>query len=185
MKCSDCVELIARKLDGLLTVQETQELEAHLSGCARCRAELALQKKLVGALKRQMPGSLPGDFTRQVTARAAALAAKEGRRRFRVSDLLPALPIAAAALLLVIFRGQVAGFLTPAMESVADVIGGPLSELGNRAAEALAGSPAVTDTYLPGSELLPRIFANLYVGVAIACTALVWAFSKAYGFVNK
>jgi hypothetical protein len=44
--------------------------------------------------------------------------------------------------------------------------------------------PAVPDGDLPGAGVLARIFANIYVGAAMACAAAVWAFSKAFEFVR-
>lgn len=185
MKCSDCVVLIARKLDRALTRSQTEQLDAHLSQCGRCRAELAFQKKLLHTLKQEIPGSLPGDFTRRVTGRAARLAGEERRRRFRLADLLRAVPVAAGALLLVVFWRDLAGIIAPAMEGLADLTGAPLAAFGNRVAEALAASSAVSDMSLPGSGVMSRVFANAYVGVTIACAAVVWAFSKAYTFVRE
>lgn len=185
MKCSDCVVLIARKLDGSLTEGETEQLETHLSECSRCRAELVLQKKLIHSLKQEIPGRLPGDFTRRVTEQAADLARGESRRRFRLADLLPAIPVAACVVLLVVFGRDIAGIMAPAMEALADTIGGPASAFGERVAEALAESSAVSEASLPGSEVLSRVFANTYVGITMACAAVGWAFSKAYAFVRE
>jgi anti-sigma factor RsiW len=185
MKCSDFVVLIARKLDGTLPERETGQLEAHLSACSRCRAELVLQKKLIHSLKKEIPGRLSGDFTRRVTERAAELAGEERRRRFRLADLLTAIPIAAVATLLIVFGKDLAVIMAPAMEVLADTTGGPLAALGNRVADALAASSAFSDTTLPVSGVLARVFANMYVGITIACAAVVWAFSKAYTFVRE
>ena len=185
MKCSDCVELIARKLDGMLTGSEAEKLDAHLSRCDRCRGELALQKKLLHALKQDLPGRLPADFTRRVTGRAIRLEGKERRRRFRLADLLPAVPALAGALLLVFFWRDLAGVIAPAMEGLANATEGPLAAFGKGVAEALAASSSVSDAALPGSGVMSRIFSNTYAGVAIAGAAVVWAFSKAYAFVRE
>ncbi len=185
MKCSDYVVLIAGKLDGTLTDHEKEQLETHLSQCARCRAELVLQKKLVHALKLDTPGTVSADFTRRVTGQAARLAGEERRRRFRLTGLLPAIPVAACVVLLVVFGRDLAGIMAPAMEVVADATGGPLAAFGDRIAEALGGLSAVSDATLPGSGVLSRIFANTYVGITIAGAAVVWAFSKAYTFVRE
>ena len=185
MRCSDCVILIAGKLDGTLTDHEKEQLETHLSQCARCRAELVLQKKLVHALKLDTPGTVSSDFTRRVTGQAARLSGEERRRRFRLADLLPVIPVAVGAALLVIFGKDLAAIVAPAMEVVADATGGPLAAFGNRFAEALAGLSAVSDGSLPGSGVLSRVFANMYVGVTIAGATVVWAFSKAYTFVRN
>ena len=185
MKCSDCVVLIARKLDGTLTGSEAEQLDAHLSRCDRCRAELVLQKKLLHALKQELPQSLPAGFTHRVTARAIRLEGKERRRRFRLADLLPAVPALAGAVLLVFFWRDLAGIIAPAMEGLANVTEGPLAAFGKGIAEALAASSSVRDAALPGSGVMSRIFSNTYVGAAIAGAAVVWAFSRAYAFVRE
>jgi anti-sigma factor RsiW len=185
MKCSDCVELIARKLDGMLTPMETEQLNTHLAGCVRCRAELALQKKIIGTLKQEIPDGPRRDFTQRVTERAHSLAGRERRRRLHLDDFLPVIPVGATALLIVLFRSEIAGFLSPVMESLAELIGGPLAALGEGLAEALAASSTLTDTDLPGSGLLPRVFSNVYVGAAVSCAAVAWAFSRAYSFVRE
>ena len=184
MKCSDCVVFIARKLDGMLTPAEAEQLDAHLSRCDRCRAEMMLQEKVLNVLKQDLPGRLPPGFTRRVTRQAARLAGEERRRRFRLSDLLPAVPALAAALLLVFFWRDVAGIMAPAMEALADATGGPLAAFGKGVAEAMAASSSVSDTSLPGSGFMSRIFANAYVSAGIAGIAVVWAFSRAYTFVR-
>jgi anti-sigma factor RsiW len=184
MKCSDCVVLIARKLDGTLTPTEARQLDAHLARCGRCCAEMLLQKRILHALKQELPGDLPDDFTRRVTGRAARLAGGERRRWFRLSSLLPAVPALAAALLLVFFWRDLAIILAPAMEAFANATGGPLADLSESVAETLAASSSVTDTGLPGSEAMSRVFANLYVSAGIAGAAVVWAFSRAYRFVR-
>jgi anti-sigma factor RsiW len=177
--------LISLKLDGTLTWDQSGQLDAHLSRCDRCRAELALQKKLLHALKQELPRSLPADFTRRVTGQAARLEGKDRRRRFRLRDLLPAVPAAAAALVLVFFWREVGGVIAPAMEAIADATGGPLAAFGNRISETLAASPAASEARLPVSEVMSRVFSNMYVGATIAGAAVVWAFSKAYTFVRQ
>jgi hypothetical protein len=97
---------------------------------------------------------------------------------------LPAIPAVAAAILLVVFGKDLGALVAPGVEAVADVTGGPLAAFGDRVAQTLAGIPTVSDGSLPDSGILSRIFANLYVGISIACAAVVWAFSKAYTFVR-
>jgi anti-sigma factor RsiW len=184
MECSDCVVLIARKLDGSLAERESRLLEAHLTECSRCRAELALQRKLVHSLKQEIPQTLPPDFTRQVSRRAGQLARAEGRRRFRLAVLIPAVPLAAAAALLVIFSRDIAGIMAPAMESLAGTIGTPLAAFGESVADLAAGMSVLPGRDIQYPEVLTRVLANSYVAAGIACTAVGWAFSKAYTFVR-
>lgn len=53
MDCNDARRLLPAEVDGELGVRESAELEAHLSACASCRAELAAQKALREAIGRQ------------------------------------------------------------------------------------------------------------------------------------
>jgi anti-sigma factor RsiW len=184
MKCSDYAVLISRRLDGTLADHEAKNLDAHLAQCNRCRAEVVLQKKLIHALKRELPGTLSEDFTRQVTERATRLSDENRRRRFRLADLRLAIPLAAAVAFLVVFGRDLASLTVPAMEALADATAGPLAAFGDRVAEAWPASWKVSDAGLPGSGFLAGIFANVYVGSAIACAVVVWAFSKAYSFVK-
>jgi len=182
--CSECVAFISRKLEGTLTRPETRELNAHLSRCGRCRAELVLQQKMLHALKQELPGRLPADFSRRVTGQVARLEGKGRRRWFRLADLLPAVPAAAGAVLLVFFWRDMAGFIAPAMEGLADITGAPLSSLGNWLAEALKATASGSQASLPGSGLVARVFASVYVSAGVAGIAVIWAFSRAYRFVR-
>ena len=74
MKCSDYIEWIGQRLDGSLPRERFAELEGHLTECRRCRAEYALQKKIMRALKQDEPGGLSADFTQRVMSRTLEIA---------------------------------------------------------------------------------------------------------------
>jgi anti-sigma factor RsiW len=185
MKCSDYVAWISLKLDGTLSEGEVRDLETHLAECSRCRAELALQKKLIHSLKQEVPARLPASFTRQVTQRAKGLAGAERRRRLRLADFLPALLPAAAAVLLIVFNRQISAAVSPSMEAIAESAGGPLVSAGDRIAAALSSLATASDGSPLGSESLASILSNTYVGLTIACAAITWAFTKAYTFLRE
>ncbi len=80
---------------GELTDEEQRALEEHLAGCAACRARLADQEALAGALREALLGDANardfGSFSDQVLDRIGA------RRRRRRWWLAIAAPFAAAA----------------------------------------------------------------------------------------
>ncbi|NWG13397.1 MAG: zf-HC2 domain-containing protein [Acidobacteria bacterium] len=80
LDCATYISRIARKLDAALSESEARELETHLRGCGRCRAELLLQVKLVKGLTQEPPSGLSPQFTLHVSQQALKL------------DLYPARP---------------------------------------------------------------------------------------------
>jgi anti-sigma factor RsiW len=58
-------------LDGELAPAERAELESHLGGCEACRAALAAERRLSGALASLAPVQPPGDFEARFRARLA------------------------------------------------------------------------------------------------------------------
>jgi anti-sigma factor RsiW len=178
MRCSDCVAYISRRLDGSLTPDMFAELEEHLAVCSRCRAEYALQKKIVGELKEDAPSGLSPDFTSRVMARTLEIS-RARKRAERLEPLVPALVFAAAAIVLFIFRTEVSGVLGPGMSAVGQVLGGPLSQIGS----ALAGlMPATMNVSAESSSFVQRVSQPVIIigtTAALAMAAAVWAVKKA------
>jgi anti-sigma factor RsiW len=178
MKCSDYIEWISRRVDGSLPRDQFAELEEHLAVCARCRAEYRLQKKIIAALGQAEPSGLSPDFTKVVAARTLEIA--EARRRAeKLEPLIPALVFAAAAIVLFIFRTQVAAAVEPGMDTLADVIGGPLARLGS----IFAGiTPSDMGVATDSTSFVQRVSQPVVVigtAVALACASAVWAMRKA------
>jgi anti-sigma factor RsiW len=185
MRCSDSALWIARKLDGLLTEDEAAELQAHLRHCSRCRAELALQKKLIHSLKQESPGEVSPDFTRRVSRRAADLGRLERRRRFRVTGLLPAILPVAAAVVLILLSRDLMEVMTPAIDSLVITIAGPLAAVAEPLSNLLSNGAAGPSVDMPCPGWVSALIANVYFAVAVALAAVTWAFTKAYALMNR
>jgi len=183
MKCSEYIEWIGQRLDGSLPRDRFAELEEHLTVCSRCRAEYTLQKKIMGALKEGDPSGLSADFTQRVMARTSEIA-RARKRAERLEPLVPALVFAAAAIVLFIFRSEVAGVVGPGMDVLGQVLGGPLSRLGS----ALAGVlPATADMSADSSSFVQRVSQPVIIlgtTAALAVASAVWAMRKAAAFIR-
>lgn len=59
MSCRDARTLFSARLDGRLGVADGRALDAHLAGCAGCRAELARWEAAAGALRASGPTPVP------------------------------------------------------------------------------------------------------------------------------
>jgi anti-sigma factor RsiW len=178
MKCSDYIEWIGQRLDGSLPRDRFAELEEHLTVCSRCRAEYTLQKKIVSALKEDPPSDLSADFTRRIMARTSEIA-QARKRAERLEPLVPALVFAAAAIVLFIFRAEVAGVVGPGMDALAQVLGGPVSRLGGVFAALMPGG---ADMSAGSTSFVQRVSQPVIImgtTAALAVAATVWAMKKA------
>jgi predicted anti-sigma-YlaC factor YlaD len=116
MQCSKWDELMSLRLDGLLSPEQEQQLQAHLAGCQTCREQWAVLSWLSLRLKAEPPAIPASDFAARVTAR---LEQREARRRRLYSSIgiclgSVALWAAAAVAVLLLF-----GILVdPSMRSV-------------------------------------------------------------------
>ncbi len=177
-ECSRYIEWIGRRLDGSLSRDESAELERHLAACGRCRAEYALQRKIIAALTEEKPSRLPADFTSRVTARAMDIA-RARRRAERVGALVPVFALAGAAAALFIFRGQVAAALGPTMRLLGDSVAEPVSRLGSTLAGLL---PAGSDMQIDSTPFVQRTLQSVIMlggTAALMVAAAVWATRKA------
>jgi anti-sigma factor RsiW len=178
MKCSDYIEWISQRLDGSLPRDRFAELEEHLTVCSRCRAEYRLQKKILGALKEDVVYDLSPDFTRRVAARTLEIF-RARKRAEKLEPLVPALVLAAAAVVLFIFRSEVAVVLEPGMDALESVLGGPVSRLSS----AFAGlMPGVASMPVESTSFVQRVSQPVVImgmTIALALAATVWAMRKA------
>lgn len=178
MKCSDYIAWIGQRLDGSLPRDRFAELEEHLAVCSRCRAEYRLQKKIIGALKEDAPSGLSPGFTQRVMARAMEVS-KARKRAEKLEPLVPALVFAAAAIVLFIFRSEIAGVVGPGMEVLGDFLGGPLSRIGSAFAGLL---PGTTDVSVDSTSFVQRVSQPIIIlgtTAALVMAAAVWAMRKA------
>jgi anti-sigma factor RsiW len=74
MFCRSSVELMSRRLDGLLEPPDAARLDDHLAGCATCRAQWAALREADGLLRSsaRRPIAPPTDFAAHVMSRVAA-----------------------------------------------------------------------------------------------------------------
>jgi hypothetical protein len=119
---ADCpsIEELGRYRDDALAPAARRACEQHISGCANCRAELALLEAFVALEVRNDESAIVREGVRQLDRRRAQLLAErpntapEIRRRFSVAAFRPALAL--AAMLLTVAGGY---YLTrPASHSV-------------------------------------------------------------------
>lgn len=78
MQCSKWDEFMSLRLDGLLSPDQQQQLQAHLADCQNCREQWAALSALSVRLKAEPPAVPAFGFTARVTAR---LEQREARRR--------------------------------------------------------------------------------------------------------
>lgn len=183
MKCSDYIEWIGQRLDGSLPRDRFAELEEHLTECRRCRAEYALQKKIMGALKQDEPAGLSADFTQRVMSRTLEIA-QARKRAERLEPIVPALVFAAAAVVLFIFRSEVAGVVEPGMDALAGILGGPLSRLGGAFSSLF---PGAADMSADSTSFVQRVSQPVIImgtTAALAVAATVWAMKKAAALIR-
>jgi anti-sigma factor RsiW len=185
MKCSDYVLMISRRFDGSLTEDETARLEAHLAGCARCRTEAIFQERLIRALKQEIPATLPRDFTRRVTREAEGMARMEIRRKLGFADLVPAFLAAAAAMVLVVFSGEIGPWLASAMQWVGGTVGASLGSLGEPVSNLLARGATLGEAGRAYPGTVSHLAGNLYFGLTLSLAVAAWALSRAYAFMRR
>jgi len=78
MQCSRWDELMSLHLDGALSPDQQQQLQAHLADCQACREQWTLVSWLSARLKAEPPAAPAPHFAARVTAR---LEQRETRRR--------------------------------------------------------------------------------------------------------
>jgi len=183
VKCSDYIEWIGQRLDGSLPGDRFAELEEHLAVCSRCRAEYTLQKKITAALKEDVPSGLSSDFTQQVMARALDIS-KARKRAEKLEPLVPALVFAAAAIVLFIFRSEVAGVVGPGMDVLAEVLGGPLSRLGSAFAGVIPGTMDMSADSTSFVQQVSQPIIILGTTAALVLASAVWAMRKAASLIR-
>jgi len=84
MTCAERRAALLGYLDEELGSAERAELETHLAGCEACRAALAAERRLSGALAALPPVAPPRDFEARFWARIAR--EKDGARSARERD---------------------------------------------------------------------------------------------------
>ena len=161
MNCDDCVDRIARRLDGSLSQDEERALAGHLAECPACRAELLLQQGIAESLRAAPAPALASDFTRRVTSRAFA----EDRYRARARRWGYFIPVAAFAVVVLVaaaYRAEIAGALAPVVAAVGGTMGAAARWIG--VAAGRVSSPATPQ---------PVAARALAIWGPLACAAVI------------
>jgi len=79
MHCSEYSEWISLCLDGLLSQDETQQLQKHVSQCGACRQEWEVMSHLSAVLQAEPAATPASDFAARVTLRLDQRVARQRR----------------------------------------------------------------------------------------------------------
>jgi len=194
MDCCDCVELIARLMDGSLSQEDTLGLERHLSICVRCRAEFTLQKKIHEALAVCTIPGLPASFADRVTERVLAVeraraAARDERKAAKRSaawvTLAPVLGSAAAMALILVLWPHLSKALAYPISVVANMMYNSVSSVGDAVLSFVTGFWAglrqpVSELGGPSQSLMGLVLSS-----AIAIASVMWGLRRALLYMGK
>ena len=140
MTCRMCRDQLSAYREGELADPLRKELEAHLSGCAECRAELAALEQMIRQMKALPPVPVPADFRSRVWQR---IEKESGLQRLRRTILepwywkLPVEALATAAVVLIV--AQVVRVTGPEKMAMAP----PLQEAVEMKPAPAAAPPAI------------------------------------------
>ena len=122
MHCKDASRLIQRYIDGCLTLDQTRALEAHITSCAACHAELDLLEEVADNLHSFKLVAEPEDLTAQIMQRVAMSAVRTSTPEF--SLLRPSLPEILTAIFLATVATLVSILQQPALRALLPVANG-------------------------------------------------------------
>jgi anti-sigma factor RsiW len=176
MNCADCVELIARKLEGSLSATESSCLESHLAVCPRCRAEVALQTGIAQALALPEPAGLPAGFAQTVSNRAFSRARGEKRQR-AWGYLIPIATTATLLVLAILYRANIAGVLAPSLSVVGQLADAAVGWLGSALGGVSVQAPAAAK---PAAHLV-----GIWGPLACAAAIVILASSKIFTLARR
>jgi hypothetical protein len=145
--------------------------------------ELLLQTEIHESLKRELHSGLSADFTERVSREALARAGKE-KRRWQPADLIPIFSVAAAGVLLVIFRSEVGQFLSPATDMLGNALASAGSTVESSASGMLAEAPGMPEG---ASAYLQRVFTPTVTTMAagvIALGTVFWSLSRVRAYLR-
>ena len=184
MNCYDSIELVSRKLSGLISETERHQLERHLAECPGCRAELRLQQRIQEVLSEPVPAALADDFAERVTRRALAGSRREGRAR-ALGYLLPIFVNAMVLILVILYRGQIARALAPSFGAIGEGVAAGVAWIGHGVGEALR---EIGGTESAAGGLIDAAAPQavwMWTTTAAAVALVGWALSRAYAFLRK
>lgn len=144
--------LLSEHVDGRLDPRAEAKLQAHLSSCAECRAELEELQATVALLRSAPQTEPPRSFALPYAPRQEL--APQRMPRFTPARALQGATVAAAIALAVVVTGDLTGVIGEGPASIGT--GGPVAALQTEAqadAESLAAPP-------PASPLVPMAEAD-------------------------
>ena len=122
MHCKEASELIQHYIDGRLTLDRTRALEAHITSCAVCHAELNLLEEVADTLHSFKLVAEPEDLTAQIMQRVAMSQVRTSTPKF--SLLRPSLPEILTAVFLATIATVVSILQQPALRALLPVANG-------------------------------------------------------------
>jgi anti-sigma factor RsiW len=143
MNCSECLDLLAERLDGAAAAPRA-ELERHLAECAACRQRAAAARRLGEGLRLLAPPAPPAGLTERVVAGVLA----ERRRRTRLARWARAAVAVAAGVLVIVLVSENRPRPTPPPPDVVT----PAESISLRSSVAEAGSAVVSLTRRTADE---------------------------------
>lgn len=177
MKCTDCAQLIDRKLEGSLPGHHLRELEDHLAGCRRCRDELRLQESILEALKEEETHSgLSIEFTQRVSARAREMRREKVTRRWPA--LVPVFALATAIVVVALFAADLA-HVAP-WKWIGHTFSTAFSLLGDTLSRLLSNMPSLSS----GVQVEPSPTAIVIIGSIVSVIPMIWSFRRMYAFLR-
>lgn len=121
MHCKEASRLIQLYIDNRLTLDQVRALEAHVTSCAACHAELNLLEEVADNLHDFKLVAEPENLTAQIMQRVA-MSPRSGSPRF--SLLRPSLPELLVAVFLATIATLVSILQQPALRSVLPIANG-------------------------------------------------------------
>jgi len=184
MHCSDCVELIARMLDGSLPDHRVQDLNGHLSSCSRCQAELCFQKKIREALATEVSSGLSTDFTWHVSQEAFRMTQREKRTRM-VANLVPAFASAATIAVLFLLGPYLIRVFPSHVEPLADALSKSISWAGNTFLGVLSFLASLVGEQISLVEAIPQPAITSVLAMLLASIPIIWSFYRVSAFLRE
>lgn len=150
LSCDQALELISARLDGPLTREETETLEAHLSACPACRAlsdELEQLHQELPALAVQHPARLKdGVMGRIRESKVTPFQSKKSRWRWRSLASLAAVAVLALVAAGSLDQWREHGMLGSGQDAAAPAAAEAMTDQTGGSDEQSAGSSAVGDS---------------------------------------
>jgi hypothetical protein len=122
MHCKEASRLIQLYIDSRLTLDQVRALEAHVTSCAVCHAELDFLEEVANNLHDFRLVAEPKNLTAQIMQRVAMSPARSGSPRF--SLLRPSLPEILIAVFLATVATLVSILQQPTLRSVLPIANG-------------------------------------------------------------